>query len=45
MWVGQLGGDVEFKVVVVRNNGISKLYHCTALLFECLRKKKACTSV
>jgi len=38
MWVGQLGCDVELKVLMIGNYCISQLYHQTALLPECLRK-------
>lgn len=37
MWVGQLGGDVHFEVIMIGNYSISQLEHRTALLLVCLR--------
>lgn len=36
--VGELGCDVELEVVVVRNDGISQLYHHATLLLKHLDK-------
>ena len=44
MGVWKLGGDVELEVIVVRNDGISKLNHCTAGLFKRLRTKTSTVS-
>ena len=34
MGIGQLGGDVELEVIVVRNDGVTQFNHQTALLSE-----------
>ena len=39
MRVGQFGGDVEMKVIVVRDDVVSELDHYTSGLLECLQKK------
>lgn len=37
VWVGELGGDIHFEVIVVGNDSVSQLQNCAALLLERLR--------